>query len=87
MDKEKVLLTEKEFADIWDTHCKDEPFQWDRLVAEAEARKFLAWMKEECEEHLIPVPAEYGVPEPAGFAYVNRANCPECMAQIEELLK
>jgi hypothetical protein len=47
----------------------------------------LAWLKEKCEEHPIPVPAEYGIPESAGFAYVNRANCPECMAEIEVFLK
>lgn len=60
---------------------------WHDFKNKAQCRKLLAWLKEKCEEHPIPVPAEYGIPESAGFAYVNRANCPECMAEIEVFLK
>jgi hypothetical protein len=89
MNIDEVLLTREETFHICNNGLDCSKLSCDDCLYQkkAQALKLLEWLKEKCEEHPIPVPAEYGVPESAGFAYVNRANCPQCMSELEAMLR
>ena len=79
MDKEKVLLTVKE-TDIefrkWRKCLRPNRHEWNDWINAAQCRKLLAVLEEACTEHEHP----YEILR-------SRIHCPECMAQVEEVLK
>ena len=84
MNVDEVLLTDSEIEDEVAGDAWLDDMSW---VCKAQCLKLLEWLKERCEEHPILIPAEYGVIEPSGYAYVCRFECPECMSELESKLK
>ncbi|MFA5208564.1 MAG: hypothetical protein WC428_08030 [Candidatus Paceibacterota bacterium] len=81
---DEVLLTPEEKDEVWKAEVKKagKPSLmgkvWEKALVKAQCLKLLEWLKEYCTNALHNLDGDY--------AYI-RAECPECLAELESKLK
>jgi len=85
MNRDDVLLMEKELTDIWlansKTHTPDDHLHYMRITRIAQARKLLALLNEPCPHY----PKIDG--KKVTHLQFRKRECPVCIAEIERILK